>query len=157
MVKIWRCPLKLGVRYHWHRPASCLLTSSIAARSQKFNPNPAIHAMQRKCTPFNSIWLGLWICIALGFVSRKSETAQIEQIVVVENCHCTLLIGISKEVPTNKMQMIVFSLNLLVLLCGLALAGLGVWLVAEEHFYLGTGNSTIQNPPDLPSDHHHYC
>ena len=42
------------------------------------------------------------------------------------------------------MQMIVSSLNLLVLLCGLALAGLGVWLVAEEHFYLGTGNSTIK-------------
>ena len=40
--------------------------------------------------------------------------------------------------------MIVFSLNLLVLLCGLALAGLGVWLVAEEHFYLGTGNFTIK-------------
>ena len=40
--------------------------------------------------------------------------------------------------------MIVFSLNLLVLLCGLALAGLGVWLVAEEHFYLGTGNTTIK-------------
>ena len=40
--------------------------------------------------------------------------------------------------------MLFFSLNLLALLCGLALAGLGVWLVAEEHFYLGTGNSTIK-------------
>ena len=40
--------------------------------------------------------------------------------------------------------MLFFSLNLLVLLCGLALAGLGVWLVAEEHFYLGTGNTIIK-------------
>ena len=37
----------------------------------------------------------------------------------------------------------IFSLNLLVLLCGLGLAGLGVWLVAEEHFYLGTGGIII--------------
>jgi len=36
------------------------------------------------------------------------------------------------------LRFLVLSLNLLVLLCGLALAGLGVWLVAEEHFYLGT-------------------
>jgi len=36
------------------------------------------------------------------------------------------------------LRFLVLSLNLLVLLCGLGLAGLGVWLVAEEHFYLGT-------------------
>ena len=66
-------------------------------------------------------------------------------IVVVENCYLKYFKNqnfIKRQ--TNGIQMLFFSLNLLVLLCGLALAGLGVWLVAEEHFYLGTGNSTIK-------------
>ena len=66
-------------------------------------------------------------------------------IVVVENCCLKYFTNRNfQKRQTNRIQMIVFSLNLLVLLCGLALAGLGVWLVAEEHFYLGTGNSTIK-------------
>ena len=69
-------------------------------------------------------------------------------IVVIENCCLKYFPNLNfKKRQTNGIQMPFFSLNLLVLLCGLALAGLGVWLVAEEHFYLGTGNTIIKILP----------